>query len=283
MVLGCAHIDNNDTFLKAGGDSFKAFALMNHIETEFNIFDVRILESILKDTFSKTCLLLLTLLSELDQSTSVSHDNQLKRKNSIHLKGYDSEKVAVTERTWSGFLNVACTSCGHSFVRDQRNMTVTAKNGYTITRGSRYCVYCKIFMINERSPKEPVIDSGKFECSEIRLKQLWRYDTGKCVDASPLIVFDNFYKTTVYIGSHSHKFCAIDLTSGKSKWETTLGDRIESSACLSRCQQFVVVGMFVYPIFLEKTTCKGLFTPNVWKYINFNCTIYTKRKRQLCQ
>ena len=221
---------------------------MSHIESEFNIFDVRILESILKDTLSKTCLLLLTLLSGLDQLTSVSRDNQLKRKNSTHLKGYVSEKVAVTEGTWSGFLNVTCTSCGRSFVKDRKNVTMTAQNGYTITRGSRYCVHCNIFMINERSPNEPVIDSGKFECSEIGLKQLWKYDTGKCVDASPLIAFDNFHKTTVYIGSHSHKFCAIDLTRGESKWEITLGDRIESSACLSRCQQFVIVGMFMYPI-----------------------------------
>ena len=44
------------------------------------------------------------------------------------------------------------------------------------------------------------------------------------------------------IGSHSHRFSAICGTSGQKLWETTLPDRIESSACLSLCSQFVIVG-----------------------------------------
>ena len=260
MVLGCTDLVRDDTFLKAGGDSFKAFTLMNHIETELNIFDIRILESILKDTFSKTCALLLTLLSGVDQLSSISRENQLKRKNSISLKGCVSEKIAVAERTSSIFRHVTCMNCGHSFVKNNKNAVVTAKNGYTITRGSRYHVHNEVFIINDRSLNEPVVDSGKADGSEIRLKQLWKYDTGKCVDASPLIAFDNFDKITLYIGSHSHKFSAIDVVSGKSKWEITLGDRIESSACLSRCQQFAVVGMFVSnTLFKTLLTKKNIF------------------------
>lgn len=46
----------------------------------------------------------------------------------------------------------------------------------------------------------------------------------------------------LYIGSHSHLFAAIDIATGESMWETTLPDRIESSACLSKCGQWVIVG-----------------------------------------
>ena len=147
--------------MKSGGDSFKAFTLMNHIETELNIFDIRILESILKDTFSKTCVLLLNLLSGLGQTSSISRENQLKRKNSISLKGCVSEKIVVAERTSSIVSLVTCMNCGHSFVQDNKNTVVTAKNGYTITRGSRYHVHNEVFMINDRSLNEPVVDSGK--------------------------------------------------------------------------------------------------------------------------
>ena len=46
----------------------------------------------------------------------------------------------------------------------------------------------------------------------------------------------------VFIGSHSHKFSAVSMATGNAKWEITLGDRIESSACMSRCGNYVIVG-----------------------------------------
>ncbi len=46
----------------------------------------------------------------------------------------------------------------------------------------------------------------------------------------------------VYIGSHSHRFSAISLETGNEIWSKMLGDRIESSACLSKCVKYVIVG-----------------------------------------
>ncbi len=46
----------------------------------------------------------------------------------------------------------------------------------------------------------------------------------------------------VYIGSHSHLFSAVDLMSGRTLWQTVLNDRVESSACLSACQRYIIVG-----------------------------------------
>ena len=69
-------------------------------------------------------------------------------------------------------------------------------------------------------------------------------NTGKCVDASPLLVQDKSQDPSeiVYIGSHSGRFFAICFQTGRVLWEVQLTDRIESSACLSVCGQFVIVG-----------------------------------------
>lgn len=46
------------------------------------------------------------------------------------------------------------------------------------------------------------------------------------------------------LGSHSHLLACLDMTSGDLLWKMRLGDRIESSACLSPCGRFVAVGCY---------------------------------------
>lgn len=74
----------------------------------------------------------------------------------------------------------------------------------------------------------------------------WASDLGKCVDASPLLVIPipDTSSAFVYIGSHSQAIQAIDLYSGKLKWTRNLADRVESSACISKCGHFIVVGKY---------------------------------------
>lgn len=87
-------------------------------------------------------------------------------------------------------------------------------------------------------------DSGKKPSElSLALRQSWSSDTGRCVDASPaLLVHRQTGRTTVFIGSHSHRFQALDLSSGTCLWERVLGNRIESSAAVSLCASLVVVG-----------------------------------------
>lgn len=87
-------------------------------------------------------------------------------------------------------------------------------------------------------------DSGRKPAEvSLALRQSWSSDTGRCVDASPvLLVHGRTGGATVFIGSHSHRFQALDLTSGSCLWERVLGDRIESSAAVSICGSLVVVG-----------------------------------------
>ena len=50
----------------------------------------------------------------------------------------------------------------------------------------------------------------------------------------------------VYVGSHSHLFLALELTTGAEIWRVELGDRVESSACVSVCGHFIAVGMYTH-------------------------------------
>lgn len=94
------------------------------------------------------------------------------------------------------------------------------------------------------------VQQVRAECShvttaELALRVRWKTNTRKCVDASPLVIIPSKEEVSasVYVGSHSHAMQAIDLDSGEIKWEKNLGDRIESSACVSKCGNFIVVGM----------------------------------------
>ena len=65
-----------------------------------------------------------------------------------------------------------------------------------------------------------------------------------CVAMMTLYVILVFCRESamVVVGSHSHQVAAIDLMSGKLVWQVCLPDRVESSACLSRCAKYVLVG-----------------------------------------
>ncbi|KAL3879099.1 hypothetical protein ACJMK2_031412 [Sinanodonta woodiana] len=90
----------------------------------------------------------------------------------------------------------------------------------------------------------------------------WQFNTGKCVDASPLLVFPRQGDPIVCIGSHSHRFFALNFSSGVLTWEITLGDRIESSACLSLCGNFIIVGCYDYKVYVIDTESGAIW----WSY-----------------
>ncbi len=98
--------------------------------------------------------------------------------------------------------------------------------------------------LGEKDPSE--------KCREdaLGLSLSWSSDTGRCVDASPILLVQDRTdqrsegKTTVFIGSHSHRIQALDLITGSLLWERVLGDRIEASAAVSHCGSLVVIGQY---------------------------------------
>ncbi|XP_060773478.1 beta-alanine-activating enzyme isoform X2 [Neoarius graeffei] len=75
------------------------------------------------------------------------------------------------------------------------------------------------------------------------LQVCWSSDTGRCVDASPVLLIGP-ERATVFIGSHSHRLQALDLSNGEVVWERVLGDRLESSAAVSKCGTLVALGCY---------------------------------------
>lgn len=126
----------------------------------------------------------------------------------------------------------------------------------------------------EKLKKPPFSQEGKPTAgAEMVLRERWRSDTGKCVDASPLLVMAaaDPSSTTVYIGSHSHRVKAVDLYSGKTRWEQLLGDRIESSACVSKCGNFIVVGKLLNLRFIELNCTHAHTHTHTHTHIHFQC------------
>lgn len=85
---------------------------------------------------------------------------------------------------------------------------------------------------------------------QLSLRVRWSSDTGRCVDASPVLLVETVAsgrsRATVFTGSHSHRLQALELASGEVRWERVLGDRLESSAAVavSACGTLVVVGQY---------------------------------------
>ncbi|NXT75584.1 ACSF4 enzyme, partial [Zapornia atra] len=122
----------------------------------------------------------------------------------------------------------------HSQSYEMENRTLTATNNANKTD----C--CSV----QQRPAE----CGHVTTAELALRVRWKSNTRKCVDASPLVVIPSKEEVSapvsVYVGSHSHAMQAIDLDLGEIKWEKSLGGRIESSACVSKCGRFIVVGCY---------------------------------------
>jgi outer membrane protein assembly factor BamB len=66
------------------------------------------------------------------------------------------------------------------------------------------------------------------------LKFEWQSTMSKCVDSSPLLVFDvtSGGSAVVYVGSHAGDFCCFDANSGKMIWKYNLGGHMEGSCAL---------------------------------------------------
>jgi hypothetical protein len=76
----------------------------------------------------------------------------------------------------------------------------------------------------------------------IKIDILWKFNTKKCVDATTLFTRSSAGDENVFIGSHSFLFASINVNTGKANWEFQAKDRIESSACLSKCGNYVIFG-----------------------------------------
>lgn len=227
-VLGLpkdVRIDEDSNFLLSGGDSLKALRLCEDVLAAAGAASADLLEVVLDGTFSDV----LSHVTRAAQRTASengppSPGGQVKRRSDVPPAAptkRERKRSAVAEETWA--------------------VTVLRRAGE---------------VAGIRIPETLVPDgAAKHDGSSADLLDLslsWSSDTGRCVDASPVLLVrygtgqsPHEGRPMAVIGSHSHRIQALDLISGSLVWERVLGGRIEASAAVSHCGSLVVVGPFL--------------------------------------
>ncbi|NXQ79037.1 ACSF4 enzyme, partial [Nyctibius grandis] len=271
-------ISKDAVFLYSGGDSLKALRFYDEIEMLVGKAVPGLLEVILSCSIEQVYRHILKILFP-DEDQLMNYDNVVKRKLSgnsgedfhgkyIKLKSERGLEVA------SGFLSFIALSRGNrffsmNFTKSFVQLSNTVQVGVELlqqpsflhlvspnimkSRAEGYEMQNRILTITNKANKTTCcsVQQIRAECSHVTTAELavcirWKSNTRKCVDASPLVIIPSKEEVpaSVYVGSHSHAMQAIDLDLGEIKWEKNLGDRIESSACISKCGNFIVVGCY---------------------------------------
>lgn len=255
-------------FLNSGGDSLKSVRLLGDIEQLIGAPVPGLLEVILSSSILEIYNYILQTmfavedliftktyapkrkLSDVDQEEEEACGKSLPQKSALPYNDKERNAFIALSRG-SQILSVNTTFLTELGQRPDLTSQTNIKNLKSLSPsplfGKSKGPSCVAKVSEER---DPII-----KAEEMELHVRWRSDTGKCVDASPLAVIPTVGNSsaTVYIGSHSHRMKAVDLYSGKVKWEQILGDRIESSACVSVCGNFIVVGCYNGLIYVLKS------------------------------
>ena len=196
-----------DNFINCGGDSFSAVLLMNELLT-YELFNKRknFNQGIFFELiFSGT----FRALYEYVQS-----DKMVLSSPKLQVQYPTKSKVKVD--------TLMSPACHHFRAFTKSNIT------YDCVCGT---VYLKRL-------------EDDFISNHFHVREKWKYDTGKCIDASPLVVFDENHDGIVYVGSHSQQFFALRSEDGQEIWKTKVEDRIESSAAITKDGKFICFGEF---------------------------------------
>ncbi|XP_064190071.1 beta-alanine-activating enzyme isoform X1 [Anguilla rostrata] len=95
-----------------------------------------------------------------------------------------------------------------------------------------------------RAADECVVGVRATAFSALALRVQWQSDTGRCVDASPVLLVTESGGAVAYVGSHSHRLQAITLRGGQLLWERVLGGRLEASAAITACGSLIAIGCY---------------------------------------
>ncbi|KAM3940453.1 beta-alanine-activating enzyme [Leptodactylus fuscus] len=242
---GCPEVPEDSVFLLNGGDSLKAIRFHEEVENLVGRSVPGLLEIILSDTFLDIHKCILKYISQDKEKlqdevhvhatekhghhfAEVSEDHPTKRKAEALRLQMDTSYFVSLSRGNRLFLNMCSEQVGQHC---------------EVTHGFSQDLVWLLKSHNTGSKRTKPTPSSE---QVLTLQERWRSDTGKCVDASPLIVLspNKDCARTVYIGSHSHRLQALDLDTGEVIWERVLGDRIESSAAVSKCGNFILLGCY---------------------------------------
>ena len=223
MKVSSSTMEN--TFSQCGGDSFAAVFFLNRLFRCVSLCDV---ENIYENLF--TCVLT-SNLTEIEEILETLQKNDSGSSSVGISNNYDivERNVAINDDVICYEKKHSKSECNHFSAYQKQNHFCTCKCITPVYRCDKSNLY-----------EIPI--SGKHIV--LKLQEKWKYDTQKCVDASPLVVFSaDFPHGIVYIGSHARIFTAISLPDGKKIWDTVVHDRVESAAVLSEDGNSVFFGL----------------------------------------
>ncbi|XP_030583289.1 beta-alanine-activating enzyme isoform X2 [Archocentrus centrarchus] len=224
--------DEKSNFLLSGGDSLKALHLCEDILTAVGVTSPELLEVILDGTFSDIVHHVASARGMLERENCPSTLSQAKRRHASATSVVPARRARKDS-----------TAAERPQVQKQA-VKVIRRGGEVTEMNIRYTEDDKILQNEIVGEKESHGDAN------VGLSLSWFSDTGRCVDASPVLLVQNRtddrsdWSETVFIGSHSHRIQALDVTTGNLLWERVLGDRIEASAAVSHCGTLVVIGCY---------------------------------------
>ncbi|KAG7228753.1 hypothetical protein INR49_008531 [Caranx melampygus] len=205
-------IDEESNFLLSGGDSLKALHLCEDVLSAVGVHSPELLEVILDGTFSDVlrCVARATQMLPPENSTSLLPETKKRHSNDPSVVQAKRERKAL-ERTLP-----------ERRQGETRAVRVIRRAGDVMEFNAR-----------KEETRENFQDE-KRGADVLGLSLSWSSDTGRCVDASPVLLVhertdqgSDLTETTVFIGSHSHRIQALDLDTGSLRWERVLGDGLK--------------------------------------------------------
>lgn len=216
----------------SGGDSLKALHLCEDILTAVGVTSPELLEVILDGTFSEILRHVASVTLTPPLESSLSSLSEAKRRLADAPTAVPLKRERKQSTTAGEILAVKVIRRAGEVIEMKIRTPETNTNVRTDAHG-------------EKDPSKKRRDDA------LGLSLSWSSDTGRCVDASPVLLVQDrtdqrsdVGKTSVFIGSHSHRIQALDLITGSLLWERVLGDRIEASAAVSHCGSLVVIGQY---------------------------------------
>ncbi|XP_075716078.1 beta-alanine-activating enzyme isoform X2 [Rhinoderma darwinii] len=260
---GCPDISQSSVFLLSGGDSLKAIRFHEEVENLVGRSVPGLLEVILGDTFLDIhkCILKYTspVMEVLQDQTRVKATGNHGHPSVEVSKEYTSKRKTEAKKLEMEAASFVSVSRGNRlFINVRSELGQQCEVTHGLSQDLAWFLECR-----NTGPKRAK-PTPSYE-QEMTLQERWASDTGKCVDSSPLLVIspNKGSARTVYIGSHSHRLQALHLDTGVVAWERILGDRIESSAAVSKCGNFILVGCYdgyIYVLWRRSGETHWIFT-----------------------
>ncbi|XP_015281810.1 PREDICTED: acyl-CoA synthetase family member 4 isoform X2 [Gekko japonicus] len=261
-------ISEDSSFLNSGGDSLRSLHLHDEIENLVGRAIPGLLEVILSRSIAEVYKhVLQAAFPSEDQKLSCNSSEKRKRRNSSgeepRIKAV-KPNVGRSLKSEAHSVGFVAVSRGNRLLSTDEHLKNQGRAGTQLRESMPFPLVLSEHRGNEvlKSNETVASHANTTEIDSVQRTHLeenlgrtagkltldvrWKSDLGKCVDASPLVVVPviDQLSASVYIGSHSHAIQAVDLYSGKVKWERCLADRIESSACVSLCGNFIIVGCY---------------------------------------